>query len=65
MSAPDTNLEEQEREHRGPLLGMAAAVIFAFILGGLLGAWLFAMGNDPGSAEERIDGRTGAVEETG
>ena len=33
MSAPDTNLEKQERRHRGPLIGMAIAVIFAGILG--------------------------------
>lgn len=28
MSAPQTNIEKQKRWHRGPLIGMAVAVIF-------------------------------------
>lgn len=37
MSAPDTNLKKQARRHRGPLVGMAIAVILAVaFLGWLL-----------------------------
>lgn len=32
MSAPDTNIEKQEKRHAGPLIGMAAGVVFAAIL---------------------------------
>jgi hypothetical protein len=28
MSPPDTNLKKQKRRHRGPLIGMALAVVF-------------------------------------
>jgi hypothetical protein len=37
MSAPRTNIETQKRRHRGPLLGMIAAVLFGVIL---IGYWL-------------------------
>lgn len=36
MSAPQTNIEKQKRWHRGPLLGMAAVLIFV----GLMFLWL-------------------------
>jgi hypothetical protein len=36
MSAPQTNLEKQERWHRAPLIGMAAGIIFV----GLMFLWL-------------------------
>jgi len=32
MSAPRTNIETQKRRHRGPLLGMIAAVLFGVSL---------------------------------
>ncbi|MEM9798527.1 MAG: hypothetical protein AAF919_18705 [Pseudomonadota bacterium] len=32
MSAPDTNVEKQEKRHAGPLIGIAAAVVFGLIL---------------------------------
>ncbi len=32
MSAPDTNVERQAKRHKSPLLGIAVAVIFAFII---------------------------------
>ncbi|MFE3836097.1 hypothetical protein [Pseudogemmobacter sonorensis] len=43
MSPPDTNIEIQKRRHRGPLLGIGAAVILVIIgfvwwLGGEFGA---------------------------
>ncbi|MFT4150653.1 MAG: hypothetical protein QM656_10700 [Paracoccaceae bacterium] len=38
MSAPQTNIETQERRHRGPLIGMAFAVLVG--VGAIL-FWMF------------------------
>ena len=46
-SAPKTNIETQKRRHRGPLVGMATAVIFGFLL---ITYWIFeeaANGENP------------------
>lgn len=32
MSAPNTNLEKQERRHRGPLIGITAGLLFVAVL---------------------------------
>lgn len=32
MSAPQTDLDRQKRRHRGPLIGIVAALIFAGLL---------------------------------
>ncbi|MGB3406355.1 MAG: hypothetical protein WBA67_02580 [Jannaschia sp.] len=32
MSAPDTNIEKQKKHHAGPLIGIAAGVVFAGLL---------------------------------
>lgn len=32
MSAPNTNLEKQEKRHAGPLIGIVACIAFAAIL---------------------------------
>lgn len=59
MSAPQTNIEKQQRRHRGPLLGMIA-VVLAVGLG-----YLFmvtdevADSNPPEGSQTQIDGRTG------
>ena len=42
MSSPDTNTQKQARRHRGPLIGIAGAAVFAFIIavvwvGGFMG----------------------------
>jgi heme A synthase len=39
MSAPQTNMGRQEKRHRGPLLGIAAALILALALVLGLGGW--------------------------
>ena len=62
MSAPDTNVKKQEKEHKGPLMGMGAAIIWAVVLLAALMAWIVFNGNDPEGAETQIDGRTGQVE---
>ncbi len=64
MSAPDTNLETQAHRHAGPLTGMRLALTFAGALLLALITWTVFWGGEPTGAEEQIDGRTGAVEET-
>lgn len=51
MSAPDTNLKKQTRRHRGPLIGMALAVILAVaFLGWLLVRTLVVEPEQPAQA---------------
>ncbi|MBU3001100.1 MULTISPECIES: hypothetical protein [Roseovarius] len=50
MSAPQTNIHEQERRHKGPLSGMALAFLFGVLMIGILGIWLVANGNEPRDA---------------
>ena len=59
MSAPDTDIKKQEKDHKGPLIGMAFGVAFAGVL--LIGflVWLSANGETPEGAAVQIDGRTG------
>lgn len=48
MSAPQTNIEKQERRHRGPLVGVVVAAVVALL--GLV-VWLVAFDTDqPGPA---------------
>jgi len=61
MSAPDTNIETQERRHAGPLTGMALAVTFAGVLLVGLIFWTVYKGGAPEGSETQVDGRTGAV----
>lgn len=62
MSAPKTDIEKQERRHKGPLIGMAVgAAVAALLLFGLV-TWLAYEGNEPGEPEAHIDGRTGEEE---
>ncbi len=59
MSAPQTNLETQERRHRGPIYGIIAVVAFAL----LLLFWLLMDTADNGTPADNnaaeIDDRTG------
>lgn len=32
MSAPETNIEKQKRRHFGPIIGIAAGLVFAAII---------------------------------
>jgi len=58
MSAPETNVETQKKQHKPALIGIRAAMIFAGIL--LLGliVWTVWQGQEPVTPETRIDGRT-------
>ena len=63
MSAPQTNIERQERRHATPIFGIAAAVIFGVVVGFFLstGTAIFKA-DEPNGAPVQIDGRTGAAE---
>lgn len=63
MSAPQTNVEKQEKNHRPPLVGMAAMVVFAIVLLIALVVYISARGNEPEETGATVDGRTGVVEE--
>ncbi len=60
MSAPKTDIDKQEKRHRGPLRGMAIVVVFTLILLAGLMFWTSGNGNDPEGADTQIDGSTGA-----
>lgn len=62
MSAPDTNIDRQKRRHRGPLVGMAAVILFATAIGAYYLGYLATEGSTPGEPEVQIDGRTGEAE---
>lgn len=59
MSAPQTNLETQQRRHRGPIIGMIAVVIFALGLLFVLFMNTARDGTPTDSGAPQIDGRTG------
>lgn len=55
MSAPDTEIEQQVKRHKSPLIGIAISLAFA---GVLFIAFLFVVaerGNSPEGAEEQIE----------
>ena len=54
MSAPKTDVEKQTRQHRTPLVGMAAVVIFALVLLVGLYVWLSAASDGPEGAEDQV-----------
>ncbi|MEQ8877142.1 MAG: hypothetical protein RIC49_12100 [Phycisphaerales bacterium] len=64
MSSPKTDIQKQERRHKGPLIGMVGVVLFASVLLVGLILWLGYQGNEPGNAAPEVDGRTGAEEQT-
>ena len=39
MSSPNTNLEKQQRQHKGPLTGIAGVLVFAGVLLAALIGW--------------------------
>ena len=63
MSAPDTDTAKQARQHRGPLRGMMAMVIWAVVLLVGLAIYVVSRGGAPEGAETQVDGRTGEAGE--
>lgn len=51
MSAPETNLEKQKKWHRGPLAGIALALVFVVVL-----TVAFVLGSAEQAPEVRLDG---------
>ena len=63
MSAPRTNIEKQERRHRGPLIGIAIVVVFALLT--LLARAMFVSeeAGVPEGADEQVNTLTGEVDQ--
>lgn len=64
MSAPDTNVEKEERRHKPALFGVKGAIVFVLILfvGWLI--WMAAYSTAPeGNGQPQVDDRTGQVEQ--
>lgn len=55
MSAPETNIERQKRRHWGPLIGIAAVIIFAVLIGIYYLGYLSFEGNTPGTGDVEAD----------
>lgn len=49
MSAPETNVEKQGKNHKGSLTGIAVAVIFAGVLFAGFLAWTSYQAGEPGA----------------
>ncbi|MFP4274283.1 MAG: hypothetical protein ACLFRU_04590 [Paracoccaceae bacterium] len=64
MSAPKTNITKQKRRHRGPLVGIAASVLLAFVLLVLLLGWLWLRTDGPEGAEEQVETPAPVLEES-
>ena len=60
MSAPDTDLEKQQRRHRPALAGMGLAVILAAVLLALFVGWLFVGTDGPEGAATQVEPGLGA-----
>ena len=59
MSAPQTNVEKQAKQHKGPMVGISLALVFAAVLLFLFMAFVVDRGGEPEGAETQIDARTG------
>ncbi|MGJ8545007.1 MAG: hypothetical protein ACSHWZ_06155 [Sulfitobacter sp.] len=46
MSAPDTNIDRQTRNHKTPLLGIGLAMAFGVLMVVLLGFYVFGHGGE-------------------
>lgn len=63
MSAPDTNIKRQEKEHRGPLFGMGFALLWSTVLLIGLVVWVVYAGNEPGDGVA-VDGSPAPTEQS-
>jgi hypothetical protein len=55
MSAPQTNVEKQNKRHRPAIWGIASVLVFAFVLLIAYLAFLAAQGNEPGEEGTTTD----------
>lgn len=56
MSAPKTDLDKQEKQHRVPLLGMGGMVLWAAVLLVALVVFLALRGNSPSDDGASVEG---------
>lgn len=63
MSAPDTDIERQERHHWGSLMGIGISVLFGALIGALITFTAVGNGGEPRTVNKQIDDRTGQVEQ--
>ncbi|SDE52207.1 DUF2273 domain-containing protein [Limimaricola pyoseonensis] len=63
MSAPHTDVEKQEKRHKGPLVGIALVAVFGVLLIVLLTFIGFGQGNEP-EAEATVEAVPGEEVET-
>ncbi|MDT0682800.1 hypothetical protein RM543_08885 [Roseicyclus sp. F158] len=63
MSAPHTDVEKQEKQHRPAMMGIGFAILWGVVLLAVFIVFMIWRGEEPVEAETQIDGRTGAVEE--
>ena len=61
MSAPKTDLEKQKRQHKAPLLGMRAVVLWALVLLALLVVFYVVRGNAPDAEGTPVENATGTA----
>lgn len=59
MSAPDTNVETEERRHKHALGGIRMSLVAVILLFVGFIAWTFSQSDGPEGAATQIDGRTG------
>ena len=55
MSAPDTNVDKQEKQHKPSLLGIKGVLIFAFTLLVLFVGYVFLQGDNPEGAAVQVE----------
>ncbi len=62
MSNPESNMAKEKRRHWGPLVGIAAVLLFAVVIGAYFLGYLAYEGNVPGAEEVQTeDGVTDVV----
>ncbi len=62
MSAPDTNVKRQEKEHRPALFGIGFSLLWGTVLLIGLVLWVVFNGNEPGDGEA-VDGTAAPTEQ--
>lgn len=60
MSQPDTNLKKQKRWHRGPLFGMALAVVLAVVVA--VGIMFYRSSEEGSRGSETVNEESGATD---
>ncbi len=62
MSSPHTDVEKQEKRHKGPLIGMAVVAAFGVLLIIFLAFIGLEQGGEPEGADTQLETTTGDIE---